>query len=705
MAYKDEGGHGAQADGLCMIDPVILGGVISDLSTMESAIGAELKGLKAEFAKVGVSTQPLTDLTNVANWLHGELPMLRRRHAAAVLLASQGMPFSPGSRMLSLPEDPATASTGAGNMAAQQVRAGLDGKPGGREGLAAALRAVQLIRLSRGGTSADDLNFLEAFYKGLGKDVYKVPGYLKDDSHWTTPLRPTYTPVGVMPDLDAGYRTTLAESVVGGLLHLSDERRSGGWNRLPEFIQRAASDPWHYPMSPVAMGGQKAAELATFLSHGDDRSSAGVAFSKQLAITVSESAEALRSIRPPIDDVIGRTFLAVAGRNEQAMHDLLTNQNMGKPAEADANLYAGYKGPHEFLTPLITHAWSDEGKAVTTVFDWIADAKQSNDPQRQALASQAMQGLVTTLADPVVLNRALDTEWTGREAVGVVNPEIARSLAHDAAAFLTEFSDPAAEVFTSTAQGMDDGQVVVARFFTLVATDATAAGALAGSIYRYNVNGIRDELAHPGHITQHAGRAAPLDIMINSALYNVALERTGDKELAAAEASAIRGKALGIVSEFVRLGPLGDVHSLPGVDPVAIADQILGRFISPDTGAVNPQQIRTEGVDTRATAAHLLLIHYNITKALVESGKLDVHELAPNIRSSDVPPRLKSPADFRVKLHLELIDDYKAETGKVPGGMSLADAYINTYTPIIAKDNDRYLAETPAGLKIKLGIG
>ncbi|GAB3954946.1 hypothetical protein GCM10029976_098320 [Kribbella albertanoniae] len=702
MARKEDGG---QADGLCMIDHVILGGVISDLVTMESAIGTELKGLKAEFAKVGVSVQPLTDLTNVANWLHGELPMLRRRHAAAVLLASQGMPFSPGSRLISLPEDPATASTDAGNLAAEQVRSGLDGKPGGREGLAAALRAVQLIRLSRGGPSPDDVNFLEAFYEGLGRDVYKVPGYLKDDSRWTTPLRPTYTPVGVMPDLDAGYRAALTESVVGGLLHLSDERRGGSWNRLPEFVRKAACDPWHYPMSPVAMGGQKAAELAAFLSHGDDRSSAGVAFSKQLAITVSESAEALRSIRPPIDDVIGRTFLAVAGRNEQAMHDLLTNRSMGMPAEGDANLYAGYKGPHEFLTPLTTHAWSDEGKAVSTVFDWIADAKQSKDPQRQALARQAMQGLVTTLADPAVLNRVLDIEWSGREAVGAVNPEIARSLARDAAAFLTEFSDPAAKVFTSTAPKMDDGQVVGARFFTLVATDRSAAEALAGSIYRYNVNGIRDELAHPGHVTRHAGRAAQLDIMMNSALHIAALEHTVDKELAAAEASAIRGKALGIVNEFIELGPLGDVRNLPGVDPVDISDRILGRFINSDTGAVDPQQIRTEGVDTRATAAHLLLIHYNITKALVESGKLDVHQLAPDMRSSGVPPRLLSPADFRENEYFDLIDAYKAETGKVPGGTSLADAYIKTYTPILAKDNERYLADNPAGLKNKLGIG
>ncbi|TCC37478.1 hypothetical protein E0H75_40795 [Kribbella capetownensis] len=713
MARKDEGGrHSSLADGFCMIDPVVLGGVINDLATMEAAIGTELKGLKAEFDKVGVSTHPITNLTNVGLWLHDQLPMLRRRHAAAVLLESQGMQVSAGTTMLSMPEDPTTATKQAVDLAVKNVRAALNGKPPGRDSVVAAIRAIERIRNTKGRLSPDDLLFLQSFYTGLGKDVYKVPDYLKDDKNWIAPTRTTYMPGEIVPTaIDAKTRAALAASVVGGLLTLSDERRGGGWNRLPEFVREAASDPWHYPMSTSAMGGQKAQELAAFLANSNGQDQAGTVLSKRLAITVSESAEALRSIHPPVNDEIGKTFLTLAGRNEKAMHDLLTNQGMGVPADGDADVFAGYKGAKEFLTPLVTYAWSDDGKAASSVFDWIADAKQSTDPQRRTLATEAMQGLVTTLADPAVLNQALDTEWSGREAVGVVNPEIARSLAHDTAAFLKEFSDPAADLFTTDAKGMTDGQKVTARFFTLVATDPTAAEALAASIYRYNVDGIHDELAHPGHVLDHAHRAAQLDIMLDSALNNVALERTDDKELAAAEANAIRGKALGIVSQFLGKGTdqlLGEVKkelpSIPGVDPVDIADRILGRFIGSDTEPVEPQQIKTEGLNTRATGAPLLLIRYNITQALVESGQLDVNDLPEAIRSSDVPPRLKSPAEFRPSQYNDLADTYKTATGTLPGGKSLEDDYLKAYTEITALDQDKYRADSRDGLKNKLGI-
>jgi hypothetical protein len=129
----------------------VLGGVINDLATMEAAITAEMKGLKAEFEKVGVSAGPVNDLMNVSHWLHGELPMLRQRHEAAVLLASQGMEFSPGTKMLSMPQDPDVATKQAGDLADKRVRDGLDGKPpDNRDGITAAIRTIHRIRDTKG---------------------------------------------------------------------------------------------------------------------------------------------------------------------------------------------------------------------------------------------------------------------------------------------------------------------------------------------------------------------------------------------------------------------------------------------------------------------------------------------------------------------------------------------------------------------------
>jgi hypothetical protein len=115
---KAEGGSGGSGDGFCMIDPVVLGGVINDLAAMEAAIIAETRGLKAEFELVGLSAGPVNDLVNISHWLRGELPMLRRRHAAAVLLQSQGMQWYPGTRMLAMPEDPDAATQQAADLAA-----------------------------------------------------------------------------------------------------------------------------------------------------------------------------------------------------------------------------------------------------------------------------------------------------------------------------------------------------------------------------------------------------------------------------------------------------------------------------------------------------------------------------------------------------------------------------------------------------------
>jgi hypothetical protein len=718
MALKDEGGSRG-GDGFCMIDPVVLGGVITDLADMETAIITELNGLKAEFEKVGVSTHPITNLLNVSHWLHEQLPMLRRRHSAAVLLESQELQFTPGTHMLSMPEDPAAATQQAANLAIQQVKGALNGKPPGRDGIPTAVRAIAGILRKKGTLSPDDLAFLETFYRGLGKDVYRVPDFLKDDENWIAPTRTTYTPGEIVPTgLDAKTRAGLAESIVGGLLTLSDERRGGGWNRLPAFVREAAADPYEVitledgGMSET--GGGKARELAGFLAHAGSDDRGGVVFSKRLAITAAESAEQYIKLgqgsNPTFtDDGTARTFLQIAGQNEQAMHDLLTGKGMEPPEGVAGDIYDGYTGPKDFLVPVTTHAWSDDGKAASAVVDWIADAKRSTDPSRQTLGREAMQGLVTTLTDPSVITQEMDIDggqylWSPKDSLGQVNPEIARSLARDTAAFLKEFSDPGASLFTTEAKGMRDGEVVAARFFTLVATDQTAAEALAGAIYRHNVDGVQDALAHPDHVIDQSGRAGQLQGLLDSALHNVAIERTDDKEQAKAEADAVRAKALGVVSQFA--GQVKwEAPKIPGVDPVDMADEFLGRFNTMNTEPVEPQQIKTFGVDTRASGAARLVVRYDITTALVESGQLKVEDLPQQIRTSDDPPRLKSPAEFRSENYNAVADVYRSATTTIPAADKLENDYLNEYSSRITEARGKYLADDRTELKTKLRIG
>jgi hypothetical protein len=690
---KAEGGSSGSPDGLCMIDPVVLRGVINDLATMEAAITAETTGLKAEFDRIGVPATAVNDLTKVATWLHDELPMLRRRHAAAVLLESQRMEFCPGTKMLSMPEDPAAAAKQAGELVAQRVRDGLDGKPPGRDGVADAVRAVQRIRSGKERLSPDDLVFLETFYRGLGKVVYRVPGYLADDVNWVAPTQLTsYTPGELVPlVIDAKTRADLAAAIVGGLLTLSDERRGGGWNRLPKFVQDAAADPWRYPMATTAMGGAKAQELAAFLAHGNDVDRAGVVLSKRLAITVAESAEALRTVTPQINDEVGKTFLELSGRNEQAMHDLLTHKGMDNPAGVAGDIYAGYNGPKDFLTPLTTYAWSDDGKAASSMFDWIADAKRSNDPSRQSLAVEAMNGLVTTLTDPSVMNRTMDTEWSGREALGVVNPEIARCLARDASAFLTELGGDYKKLETN------------ARLFTLIATDPTATDALAGAIYLHHINGIQDAIAH-GNDVLNGAPAGRLQGLLGAAVQNVALERGEDLTQAKAEADALRGKILGTVSDFVTKGLKVEIPSVPGVDPVDMADKFLGRLITMENGPVEPQQINTGGIDTTDPTGARTLARYNFAKALIDAGKLKVEDLNPEIRTADNPPRLKMPSEFETYRYDNVGQYYDQGIDMVPEAAKVTGKYLDEFSVQSVNVALQFAAQDEEQVKSKLGV-
>ncbi|MFI7068489.1 hypothetical protein ACIBL3_46400 [Kribbella sp. NPDC050124] len=239
-------------DGFCMIDPVVLNGVINDLATMETAITTELKGLKAEFEKVDVSTQPITDLLNVASWLHGELPMLRRRHAAAVLLESQGLQFAPGTHMLSMPEDPTAAAKQAGELAAIRLRDALAGKPPGKDGIVAVTNALRQITGRTGRLTADDAAFLRALYGGLGREVYRLPGQLGDDK-------------------------AAKSAVVDGLLLLSNDKLGGGFDQLPAEIREDLRDTgWRYWNPPIDKSspqrGNGFPELARFLLNRDPAS-------------------------------------------------------------------------------------------------------------------------------------------------------------------------------------------------------------------------------------------------------------------------------------------------------------------------------------------------------------------------------------------------------------------------------------------------
>jgi hypothetical protein len=417
---KDERGSGG--DGLCMIDPVVLGGVINDLATMEAAIAAETKGLKAEFEKVGISAGPVNELTKVATWLHGELPMLRRRHSAAVLLAAQRMELPPGVTMQSVPEDPAEAFKLAGELAAKRVLAGLDGKPPSRHGAVNAAAAVREITSRRGRLSADDLAFLQALYGGTGRALYRVPGLLGDDQ-------------------------AAKAALVDGLLLLSNQKAGGGFDKVPAEIRQDLRDTgWRYWNTPGdkatdPMRGDGFPELARFLLNRDPKSTipAGDEFATGLGRSAVANLQLQQWLKKEYSSVSPEPAMArTALLNTAEVQQLLGL--VGTSHKAAATLMSD----KEAVRALVGHDWEDKGAAVAGLTDWAAKVALDPSSPEYALAKRATADLINavTTNGSASDENAADYQMFKQSLQWVQNsPEIARAFSRLIAANLADFGD------------------------------------------------------------------------------------------------------------------------------------------------------------------------------------------------------------------------------------------------------------------------
>jgi hypothetical protein len=98
-----------------------------------------------------------------------------------------------------------------------------------------------------------------------------------------------------------------------------------------------------------------------------------------------------------------------------------------------------------------------------------------------------------------------------------------------------------------------------------------------------------------------------------------------------------------------------------------------------------------------------LLVRYDITKALIESGRLKPEELPESIRAGD-PPRLKSPAEVASRAYNTIADVYGVATAKVPGAAQIQDKYLAEYSDRRVNVLISRQAEGKEGLKSKLGL-
>lgn len=643
---KSEGG--SDGDGLCMIDPVVLSGVVGDLAAMEAAIAAETKRLKGEFAKVGVPSAALSELAKVGAWLHGELPMLRRRQAAAALLASQRMQCVPGTNLISMSEDPVFASQQAGELAAKQVLAGLGGKPPTREASVAAAAAVRKITARGGKLSADDLAFLEALYGGLGRTVYQVPGQLGQDK---------------------AAKAALAD----GLLMLSNEKLGGGFSKVPAEIRQDLRDTgwrhWNAPGDKAAdpFRGNGFPELARFLLNRDPKSKIGPGdeFAAGLGRSATENLHLQQFLQREYGNV------ALGGPPQEMAQTPLLNtaevqQILGVVAfshQASAKLMSD----PEAVRVLIGHGWEDKGAAVAGLFDWAAKVALDPKSPEYVMAKQATADLINA----VTVNDS-DESSPGhqmfKESVGWVtaSPEIAQAFSKLIAANLSDFGDPE----PGGATGPEDKfHLRIStdqrhRFAMLASTDQQARIVLRVAAEAYKLDALRD----PG--SAEAKSAGFIDAMITAAAHNAVyfahIEDADSKNKAAAAARAddamVKSVALYVFGELYGPLKIPEKHLKPGEAPdpnewireagnhgVDAGKWVLGRILDEVfTEAPAPDPVLPTGVDTDADATGVGVAEsraaYDLANARVRLGNTTGLDADLLERGKDGRPRLKDLA-------------------------------------------------------------
>ncbi|MFC5752892.1 hypothetical protein [Actinomadura rugatobispora] len=422
--------------------------------------------------------------------------------------------------------------------------------------IAALNAAVQAgtFRTAQGGQlDPRTIQYLQSFYGALGPDLFKtLPGFLNgkgDKSLGDDPLlqRDTINALG------------------GGLLLLSDEKVGGGYDKLPPVIHEL------FKGVPVGEGDGRTIQYAwsqnykalSQLLGGDHQYAGGKEFSTQLVSATSYYLDhSLNNPHPDMrqgwDDKPAITMLNVATRNIEANHALLTGDH--DPGEL------GLPTP-DLLKSLYSHDWSDGGKAVTGLTDWIYEEstndRDDTDDVRRQLAGEAAAALIETVTDADNgLYPALADIGSDMHSVGMVNPEVAKEFAKIAIHHLDSFAadvvpnpQGADAAFISADKGkMTDptvtayaggnlkvGEGDAARFFELIAGDEKAAWHLGTGVEAYEYANLQRYVTEQittgqNKASTYGGANGKLRALYDAGMLNEAMDRTGNEQQARTDA-------------------------------------------------------------------------------------------------------------------------------------------------------------------------
>lgn len=569
--------------------------------------------------------------------------------------------------------------------------------------LNAVLQQAKAQSKNGGKVNPELLTFLQQFYGGLdsvGKGQFPKTTSVLDFADFAN-----------NPHLNSIFdNKQLVRDVLGtmgtGLLVLSNEKLGGGVARLPKSVRDVLSgapgkDGWwtREEHRQQAWGfARKYADLTELLDDAAPKAVGGKEFSERL---VGVLPDYFRGMDLAADTSFGndyyeqgptaprdeqaQTALDIANRNTEAKHGLLTGT-----ATVPENTQM--KAP-ELLKELYSHEWSDKGKSLAGLTDWIPDHAGSDDPVQRKMADEATAGLVNAVtdlgSDPKTGTFSALAGGKGGKTLfelGHNSPEVAQSFARVSNAYLDEFgAPPRGQDTAADGKGLHLNTDDRARFWQLTVGDEKAAGLLADGITRHERDSVLDWVKSGKMDTtenQVAQENARLRGLFDSAVRN---ERTG---LEFHDTERVAGETTG------NIDTRRNVHIVPGIAKEIINNLLKHPAPKIAVGVIN--EVTRYGNDYywahNSPVGETYLLKHGITTGpddLKFGATLQMTDAA--IEAGKIPA--KEIPDSYLKTR-ELVEEYQALTAKgdTKGALAKADE-IADLAPKLRDDLDNVLDE------------
>lgn len=408
------------------------------------------------------------------------------------------------------------------------------------------------------------------------------------------------------------------QALSNGLQILSTERVNAGpaghgeFNRLPESIRKSLTrkdlvekgfDGPGVKMPAIELNGVADNQaIAQLVSAGDDRYQQGSTLDGKLLDVGRQylDAQVQHEQNPDnkfeyftvdgkgahTDDAITESIFAAAGNDKSSVEGLVTDDKRGK----------------DFVLDVMSHQWSDDGKAASTLFTFTEDDATVTDPNNPADVAAATRSghIMSSVAEYI----SSDAEWKAlsdmagdnSESVGQRNPALLRSVSESMTPYISELArDPSPDRPGFDIDWIDKQKFSQSANLAALLNTDSESGKIFNTAVMENVQAKELVYARdfPGsEAGGHLLTAGRLQGILDRGMMNALDDQYGDDFQKQQEAYNRKNAALEGATGVIKLasglapGPTGTLTSFPlDAFQSAIKDSILGPAPQPGQAA------------------------------------------------------------------------------------------------------------------------